>query len=264
LRALGTATARTGIALGAIVLAILGSGLTSRAQADPSETLTFPAPPAHLAAEAADDMGGATPAKNVTTLAGDLDLVAFGRVVAELDSFDLVPAWRHLLQRTKTQDALCQRDCINPAWRRLIGDLRQLSPAAQLDLVQQRLNHVPYRDDMANWHQVDYWATPEEFLRKGGDCEDYAIAKYFALRAAGWQADDLRVMLSHRRGDFVGHAYLIVHLAGGWLVLDNRAPVPYRPAASVDDLWAGYSVNETSLWIHRNASAPDFLVSSRQ
>ena len=32
----------------------------------------------------------------------------------------------------------------------------------------------------------DYWATPYEFLGKDkGDCEDYVIAKYFALKYLG-------------------------------------------------------------------------------
>jgi predicted transglutaminase-like cysteine proteinase len=204
------------------------------------------------------------PAKNASSLAGDLDLVAFGRVVAELDNFNMVPAWRNLLVRASAQDALCQSSCGSPAWRRLIAELRPLTPAAQLAAVQQRLNRLPYRDDMTNWHLIDYWATPDEFLAKGGDCEDYAIAKYFALRAAGWRSDQMRVMLSHRRGEFVGHAYLIARGGGGWLVLDNQSPFPYRPHAPIDGLWAGYSLNETSLWIHRNAAAPDFVVSSMQ
>ncbi|HVI89941.1 MAG TPA: transglutaminase-like cysteine peptidase [Dongiaceae bacterium] len=198
------------------------------------------------------------------TLVPELDSVAFGVVVAELDDFRLVPAWRQVLQRAAAEDALCRTSCGSKSWRQLIGALRQLSPRAQIAAVQQRLNRVPYRDDMANWHVVDYWATPDEFLRKGGDCEDYAIAKYFALRAVGWPAEDLRVMLSHRRGESVGHAYLIVRDHGDWLVLDNRQLEPYRPMAAIDGLWAGYSLNEENSWIHRNAAAPNFVVSSRQ
>lgn len=200
----------------------------------------------------------------INTLAPELDTVAFGVVVAELDNFRLVPAWQRVLQRAAVEDALCHGTCGSKAWRQLIGDLRQLPHEAQIVAVQQRLNSVPYRDDLANWHVVDYWATPEEFLHKGGDCEDYAIAKYFALRAAGWAAVDLRVMLSHRRGESVGHAYLILRDRGDWLVLDNRQMQPYRPAAAIDGLWAGYSLNEQGVWIHRNAVAPNFVVSSMQ
>lgn len=200
----------------------------------------------------------------INTLAPELDTVAFGVVVAELDNFRLVPAWQRVLQRAAADDALCRKNCGSKAWRQLIVALRQLPHEAQIAAVQQRLNRVPYRDDLANWHAVDYWATPDEFLRKGGDCEDYAIAKYFALRSAGWPAADLRVMLSHRRGESVGHAYLILRDHGDWLVLDNRQMQPYRPAAAIDGLWAGYSLNEQGLWIHRNAAAPNFVVSSKQ
>ncbi|HWU00051.1 MAG TPA: transglutaminase-like cysteine peptidase [Terriglobales bacterium] len=203
-------------------------------------------------------------AASSNTLAPELDSVAFGAVVAELDNFRLVPAWQRVLQRAVAEDALCRASCGSKAWQRLIVALRQLPAEAQIGAVQQRLNRVPYRDDMANWHVVDYWATPDEFLRKGGDCEDYAIAKYFALRAAGWPAVDLRIMLSHRRGEAVGHAYLILRDRGDWLVLDNRQVQPYRPAAAIDELWAGYSLNEENLWIHRNPAAPNFIVSSRQ
>src|SRR5262249_15718653 len=137
---------------------------------------------------------------STASLAPDLDKVAFGQVVAELDDFHLVPAWQDLLRRTDAADALCRQHCGSHAWQRLIADLRRLPHAVQIVAVQQLLNQVPYRDDLTNWHKLDYWATPDEFLSKGGDCEDYAIAKYFALRAAGWSPADLRVMLSHRQG----------------------------------------------------------------
>ena len=68
----------------------------------------------------------------------------------------------------------------------------------------------------------DYWATPREFFAKGGDCEDYALAKYAALRAAGFAQDDLRfliVRLPHLQTD---HAVLSVRHEGRWLILDNR------------------------------------------
>ena len=41
----------------------------------------------------------------------------------------------------------------------------------------------------------DYWASPLETLDKGrGDCEDYAIAKYFSLLAAGVPVARLRLV----------------------------------------------------------------------
>ncbi len=44
-------------------------------------------------------------------------------------------------------------------------------------------NQSKYLSDMILYHKIDYWATPYQFLGKdAGDCEDYAIAKYFALK----------------------------------------------------------------------------------
>lgn len=53
-------------------------------------------------------------------------------------------------------------------------------------------NNVPYKSDIKNWGKKDYWSTPLEFLgRDRGDCEDYVIAKYFALRYLGIESKKL-------------------------------------------------------------------------
>jgi len=41
---------------------------------------------------------------------------------------------------------------------------------------------IVFADDATVWGQPDFWASPLETLDKGqGDCEDFAIAKYFTL-----------------------------------------------------------------------------------
>ncbi|NOQ31389.1 MAG: hypothetical protein GQ570_09725 [Helicobacteraceae bacterium] len=53
-------------------------------------------------------------------------------------------------------------------------------------------NKVGYSTDISLYNQKDYWATPNEFLAKNlGDCEDYVIAKYFALRYLGLNTSKL-------------------------------------------------------------------------
>jgi len=44
------------------------------------------------------------------------------------------------------------------------------------------LNNISYVTDITNWRQKDYWATISQFLNRDGDCEDYAIAKYYSLK----------------------------------------------------------------------------------
>ena len=55
-----------------------------------------------------------------------------------------------------------------------------------LELVNDKLNALPWIADPDLWKKEDYWATPFETLTTfGGDCEDIAIAKYVVLRLMG-------------------------------------------------------------------------------
>jgi hypothetical protein len=59
-------------------------------------------------------------------------------------------------------------------------------------------------------------------LTRGGDCEDYAIAKFVALRRAGIAADDLRIVIMRDTNHGEDHAVAAARLDGRWLTLDNR------------------------------------------
>lgn len=62
-------------------------------------------------------------------------------------------------------------------------------------------NQITYKSDAITWGTKDYWATPFEFMGRGaGDCEDYAIAKYFSLIKLGVPDDKLRITyVSYRK-----------------------------------------------------------------
>jgi predicted transglutaminase-like cysteine proteinase len=77
--------------------------------------------------------------------------------------------------------------------------------------------------DLAQYGVEDYWATPLETLSSGaGDCEDYAIVKYVALRESGIVPDDLRLVIVRDMKGVTDHAVLAVHDDDSWLILDNR------------------------------------------
>jgi len=62
----------------------------------------------------------------------------------------------------------------------------------KLNAVNEFFNGVRYKSDMKVYGKRDYWATPWEFLGKDfGDCEDYVISKYFALKYLGIPAKKL-------------------------------------------------------------------------
>lgn|SRR5262249_3459301 len=79
----------------------------------------------------------------------------------------------------------------------------------------------------------DTWRTPLATLATGvGDCKNYAVVKYVALRRAGVAEEDLRLMIVHDTRVHADHAVVTVRLDGRWLVLDNR----WLPLAEDRDL----------------------------
>ncbi|MBL3278677.1 hypothetical protein ELP91_28930, partial [Klebsiella pneumoniae] len=61
------------------------------------------------------------------------------------------------------------------------------------------------------WGQVDYWGSPLETLTKGqGDCEDYAIGKYFALMAAGVPSARMRLVYVRAQNGGVIQAHMVL------------------------------------------------------
>lgn len=132
-----------------------------------------------------------------------------------------------------------------PAFLRCLADEAACSPAAarlaaivkearahegrvRLNFVNQRINNaIRYTSDMTQWGTPDEWSAPlaggrGSFETGLGDCEDYAIAKYVALRAAGVPARKLRVLLVHDNIARLDHAVLAANDDGRWYVLDNR------------------------------------------
>ena len=120
------------------------------------------------------------------------------------------------------------------------------------DFYNQRLAYV---EDIDNWGEVDYWASPLESLGKGaGDCEDYAIAKYFTLTSLGIPHSKLRMVyvrasIPGAPNGFVAHMVLAYYPTpeAEPLVLDNLQPV-IRPAAQRPDLAPVFSFNAEGLW----------------
>lgn len=141
------------------------------------------------------------------------------------------------------------RGCNLHTWHALIEGLRGDSQAHQLDRVNRFVNRVRYRTDQRNWDRRDYWAAPREFFARGGDCEDFAITKYLSLRALGFGAEDMRVLVLWDLKREAAHAVLVVRHEEQELVLDNlrRRIVPL---ARLPHYQVHYSVNDQSVLWH--------------
>ncbi len=127
-------------------------------------------------------------------------------------------------------DALTGRERIRDRrWHALMALLEVLPPRARLPIVQHFFAGFPYRPDRPGPHGGDRWDSIAGFLETGGDCEEFAIARYRALRDSGIPADALRIVLARDRKTGADHAYLQVTLDGRTVVLDNRRDGLARP-----------------------------------
>lgn len=136
-------------------------------------------------------------------------------------------------------------------WTRTVGELAESTGLDRLRAVHARFNTLRYgRDDRG-----DPWSSPVAFLRRGvGDCEDYAIAKYAALRDLGVPAEDLSVIVFLDPAIRAAHAALLVRFEGLVYLLDNRrGTIIAADQANFGRLL--YAVNErgTSLFVTRFA-----------
>jgi predicted transglutaminase-like cysteine proteinase len=117
-------------------------------------------------------------------------------------------------------------DCPSHAaqFLRLITAVGSKSGREKLEEANQAVNQaIRYVSDYAQHGEADRWSTPlATFATAKGDCEDYAIAKYVALVAAGFSRDDLQLVLVRDRAVRQDHAVLAARLDGHWLILDNR------------------------------------------
>jgi predicted transglutaminase-like cysteine proteinase len=111
---------------------------------------------------------------------------------------------------------------------------------------------IAFKDDQVVWGVPDYWASPLESLdKRAGDCEDYAIAKYFSLAASGVPTVRLRMVYVRARlsGQSLAHMVLAYYAQPGAepLILDNLRP-EVLPASQRTDLTPVFSFNTEGLW----------------
>lgn len=137
-------------------------------------------------------------------------------------------------------------------WRDLIKEGESASDWDRIHLANQFLNRqVTYRTDNDHWQKNDYWATPVETLGTGfGDCEDYALAKYFTLRAMGMADDKLRLMYVRALSINEPHMVLVYFEEPEAMpyVLDNMVG-EIQLAQFRTDLRPIYSFNASGLWL---------------
>lgn len=137
------------------------------------------------------------------------------------------------------------------AWGKLIQKLQNKSLQEKLSETNDFINMFHYESDQVSEKQADYWKSPYEFMvDAGGDCEDFAIAKYFTLLAEGVAEDKLRITYVKAVKLNIAHMVLTYYAEPGAepLVLDNLNS-KVLPASKRPDLIPVYSFNGSGLWL---------------
>lgn len=177
--------------------------------------------------------------------------------------------WTTVIARTAEEMARASSgsaDCRGPGtascryqeWRQFLHSLRGRSRWEQLVAVNGYVNARAYVPDENNWKMQDHWSTPGEFFARSGDCEDFAITKFYSLKHLGWTDDELRIAAVKDLKLGVGHAVLVVFLADTAWLLDNRMG-HVTDLETIRHYQPVYSINESHWWVHRKNEHADEL-----
>ncbi len=152
------------------------------------------------------------------------------------------------------------------SWENLIRQGQGNSDLEKLEKVNSFFNrNLSYVDDIQIWGVNDYWATPIEFISLGaGDCEDYAIAKYFTLKAMG--VSESKLNIAYVKALEINKPHMVLSYyskpAEEPLILDNLINA-IKPSSQRSDLVPIFSFNGSGLWMAQQRGRGDMTASSR-
>ena len=139
-------------------------------------------------------------------------------------------------------------------WDSMIQTSRNEPLLNQIKNVNDFFNELTYKTDLMHWKKKDYWATPFEFIGTGaGDCEDYAIGKYFSLIKLGIPEDKLRItyVIYQKANSRFEQAHMVLtyyHKTGAEPVILDNIDRRLQLASKRSDLKPVYSFNASGLW----------------
>lgn len=135
-------------------------------------------------------------------------------------------------------------------YQQFLDSCKSLSKQKQLDKMNFYLNRLLPQYDTVTSKKEDYWATPKEFLTKGfGDCEDYAIIKYYSLIKLGFNEKKLFITIVQEK--FKGRMHMVLayfkEQGKSPLILDNLS-FKILPLDKREDLKVSLLINSTGVF----------------
>ncbi|MCB9988064.1 MAG: transglutaminase-like cysteine peptidase [Rhodospirillales bacterium] len=177
----------------------------------------------------------------------------FGTSERRSYNLDAFTKWTGMFQRFEAAVKTEQGQRVLYEWKKDLHEFEGLPLEDMIEEVNDLINGQRYIVDSRNFGQSDYWGTPVEFFTRGGDCEDFAIAKYVSLRALGVPEERLRVAIVQDQQKNIPHAVLVVYTDDGPMMLDNQIK-SVRPTSSVHHYRPIFSINRQAWWLHTQPS----------
>lgn len=154
---------------------------------------------------------------------------------------------------------------LSMAWEKMLKDIECVKVEKEKIIQVSRFFHarLGHESDLQLWEVDDYWATPLEFMGQGrGDCNDWAVAKYFSLRISGIKDHKLRLLYVTARVDKQKESSVKPHMVLVYypyaesdpFVLDNLIPC-VLPLSQRKDLSPIFSFNSQGLWTGSGGNA---------
>ena len=177
---------------------------------------------------------------------------------APLDKFGRWERVRRVLQSERLEFSRCAahyKSCRSPQmrwWTRFVAAIAGLPPGLQLAMVNSFFNGWGYRTDTENYGVSEHWASPAEFMLRSGDCEDYALTKFFALGLIGFRDEQMRIVIVRDKNRSTNHAVLAVYQDTDALILDNTS-IRIVSHRSYPNYVPRVSFNEGGYWAHLSA-----------
>ncbi|MCB1733949.1 MAG: transglutaminase-like cysteine peptidase [Gammaproteobacteria bacterium] len=199
----------------------------------------------------------------VSSTAG-ADLRIFGYPAQEhAANAKLFPKWEGVQSRTLAAGAdgppctpVGNLDCQFQKLKAVVARASQLPEDKRLEFVHKFVNRLTYISDNELYGMSDYWATQFQFYgNTGGDCEDYSITKFYALKLLGYDPERMRVVIVHDTNLNLDHAILVVERDGKHWVLDNNLDTVID-SARLYHLLPYFALNETHWWAFTGVPLP--------
>jgi predicted transglutaminase-like cysteine proteinase len=146
----------------------------------------------------------------------------------------------------------------------LIKKIQNEPALKQLKAINQFFNLFTYNEKKNLQGEEDYWKSPNEFIIDGeGNCEDFAVAKYFTAVSLGIPTETLRIAYVKSLTYNQAHMVLTYYETptSDPLVLDNNTD-EILPASKRPDLVPVYSFNADKLWLAKQSHQEEELGNS--